>query len=225
MNRSIKQKVLIVLLMLSVALLTASCGATQAPLDHVDVEQCQATYTLGENDSVTVVVSYPVVSAVTNDSKLDAMLESLNQQFQSDAEAFMEKVVTEYEEVLQKDDVISYQADVVYNEKGMLSVVQGQRYGQDYVQYAATYSLANGKKMTLGELMNMKEAEAEKTVEKQLCGVVQAYPDTFHADAQEYIQQHFSEVQYYRCAEGMGVFFQAGDIAPEELGVQEIVMQ
>lgn len=225
MNRSIKQKVLIVLLMLSVALLTASCGATQATLDHVDVEQCQATYTLGETDSVTVVLSYPVVSAVTNDSKLDAMLESLNQQFQSDAEAFMEKVVTEYEEVLQKDDVISYQADVVYNEKGMLSVVQGQRCGQDYVQYAATYSLADGKKMTLGELMNMKEAEAEKTVEKQLCGVVQAYPDTFHADAQEYIQQHFSEVQYYRCAEGMGVFFQAGDIAPEELGVQEIVMQ
>lgn len=225
MNRLRKQSVMLVLLLISVVLLAAGCGETQATLEQVDVEQYQATYQLGESETVTVVLSYPVVSAVTNDSKLDAMLENLNQQFQNDAEAFLEKVSTEYAEVLKRDDVISYQADVVYNEKGMLSVVQGQRYGQDYVQYAATYSLANGEKMTLGELMNMKEAEAEKTVEKQLCGVVQAYPDTFYADAQEYIQQHFSEVQYYRCAEGMGVFFQAGEIAPEELGVQEIVMQ
>lgn len=226
MHKLIKQKLLAVLLLLSVVLLAAGCGGTQTPLNNVDVEQYQETRALGENGQTTVELSYPVVSAVTNDSKMDAMLEKLNEQFRQDAEAFVQQAEALALEQENTGEAFVYSAEVRYNDKGMLSVVQAENFaGQRYLQYAATYSLADGEKMTLGQLMDMKESEAEETVEKQLCGVVQAYPDTFHADAQEYIQQHFSEVQYYRCAEGMGVFFQAGDIAPAELGVQEIVMQ
>ena len=92
MHKLIKQKLLAVLLLLSVVLLVAGCGGTQTPLNNVDVEQYQETRTLGENGQTTVELSYPVVSAVTNDSRMDAMLEKLNELFRQDAEAFVQQV-------------------------------------------------------------------------------------------------------------------------------------
>ncbi len=61
--------------------------------------------------------------------------------------------------------------------------------------------------MTMGEIMDMKETEAQETVAKMFCGVAQSDPDTFHADAEEYINANIDQVQYYRCNEGLGVFF------------------
>lgn len=215
----VKKNVAIILLTAAVMLFAAGCGEKAAALDSVQVEMCQETYTVGE---VTVELNYPVVSA---EAGAEQLIETLNQQFQSDAEAFVNTVAADYAETAQPEDMFTYQADVLFNENGMLSIVEGQRCGQDYFQYAATYSLADGEKMTLSELMDMKEEKAEETIIKQFSGIIQAYPDAFNADAADYVAAHIDEVQYYRYSEGLGVFFPVGTIAPEEMGIQEMVIQ
>ncbi len=214
-----KKNVAIAVLTVAVMLFAAGCGGDNAALDSVQVDMYQETHTVGD---VTVEVTYPVVSA---EEEADKLIETLNRQFQSDAEAFVDMVAADYAETAQPDDMFAYQADVLFNENGMLSIVEGQCCGQDYFQYAATYSLTDGEKMTLGELMDMKEDKAEETIIKQFGGVIQSYPDAFNDDAADYVASHIDEVQYYRYSEGLGVFFPVGTIAPEEMGVQEMVMQ
>ncbi|MBR5318478.1 MAG: hypothetical protein IKU46_02650 [Peptococcaceae bacterium] len=214
-----KKNVAIAVLTVAVMLFGAGCGGDNAALDSVQVDMYQETHTVGD---VTVEVTYPVVSA---EEEADKLIETLNRQFQSDAEAFVDMVAADYAETAQPDDMFAYQADVLFNENGMLSIVEGQCCGQDYFQYAATYSLTDGEKMTLGELMDMKEDKAEETIIKQFGGVIQSYPDAFNDDAADYVASHIDEVQYYRYSEGLGVFFPVGTIAPEEMGVQEMVMQ
>jgi len=206
------------LLLILVALLVTGCGGESVALDSVDVEMHQESCMAGD---VSVELSYPVVSSSEDAGQL---VEKLNQQFRNDAEDFVNLVAEQYADA-QANESFSYQADVLYNQDGMISVVQGQRCGDDYFQYAATYSLTDGEKMTLGELMDMKEARAEETVIKQFGGIIQSYPDAFHADAAEYVNSHIDEVQYYRYSEGLGVFFPVGTIADAEMGVQEMVMQ
>lgn len=219
-----KRRLLVILLALSLLLLAAGCGNKDVQtLDSVDVTQQESTLTTETGQTVSL--SYPVVSAVTNSADVDKMLEKLNAQFKQDAETFVQQVTQEYASVA-GDAVFTYRADVRYNTKGMLSVVQMEDFaGEKYLQYAATYSLGDGNKMTLGELMNMKEREAEATVVKQFGGVVQSDPSTFHADAADYIKNHLDEVQYYRYSEGLGVFCQPGTIAAESAGVLEMVIQ
>lgn len=214
-----KKNVAIAVLTVAVMLFAAGCGGDNAALDSVQVDMYQETHTVGD---VTVEVTYPVVSA---EEEADKLIETLNRQFQRDAEAFVDMVAADYAETAQPDDMFAYQADVLFNENGMLSIVEGQCCGQDYFQYAATYSLTDGEKMTLGELMDMKEDKAEETIIKQFGGVIQSYPDAFNDDAADYVASHIDEVQYYRYSEGLGVFFPVGTIAPEEMGVQEMVMQ
>ncbi len=213
------KKLVILLLVAALMLFTAGCGSDAPALESVDVQMIQEQYTVG---TLLVDVTYPVVSA---EEEADKLIETLNQQFASGAEAYVNMVAENYAETVSADEIFSYQADVLFNENGMISVVEGQRCGQDYFQYAATYSLADGKKMTLGELMDMDEAKAEEMVIKQFGGIIQSYPDAFHADAADYAAKHIDEVQYYRYSEGLGVFFPVGSIAPEEQGVQEMVMQ
>ena len=214
-----KKNVAIAVLTVAVMLFAAGCGGDNAALDSVQVDMYQETNTVGD---VPVEMTYPVVSA---EEEADKLIETLNRQFQSDAEAFVDMVAADYAETAQPDDMFAYQADVLFNENGMLSIVEGQCCGQDYFQYAATYSLTDGEKMTLGELMDMKEDKAEETIIKQFGGVIQSYPDAFNGDAADYVASHIDEVQYYRYSEGLGVFFPVGTIAPEEMGVQEMVMQ
>ena len=214
------KKKFVVLLMLAFAVLFVAGGGSDAPaLESVNVEMHQESRMAG---NVTVEVAYPVVSSA---EEADKLIETLNQQFAGGAEAFVALVAENYAETAEADAVFSYQADVLFNENGMISIVEGQRCNQDYFQYAATYSLADGEKMTLGELMDMDEAKAEETVIKQFGGIIQSYPDAFHADAADYVQNHIDEVQYYRYSEGLGVFFPVGSIADAEQGVQEMVMQ
>ena len=85
--------------------------------------------------------------------------------------------------------------------------------------------MQNGKKATLGELLDKKESQAEELVLQQLGGVIQSDPNTFHSDAADYVQNNLDKLQYYRSSEGLTVFFQAGEIAPESVGVIEIVIQ
>ena len=207
------------MLILLVMLFAAGCGGNETALESVDVQMMQERYMLW---NAAVEVTYPVVSSQEEAGKL---IDTLNQTFAGNAEQFINLVAERYAETAAADEVFSYQADVLFNEKGMISIVEGQRCGQDYFQYAATYSLADGKKMTLGELMDMNEEKAEETVSKQFGGIIQSYPDAFHADAAEYVTEHIDEVQYYRYSEGLGVFFPVGSIAPAEQGVQEMVMQ
>ena len=214
-----KNKFTAVMLILLVMLFAAGCGGNETALESVDVQMMQESYMVG---AVTVEVTYPVVSS---QEEADKLIDTLNQTFAGNAEQFINLVAERYAETAAADEVFSYQADVLFNEKGMISIVEGQRCGQDYFQYAATYSLADGKKMTLGELMDMNEEKAEETVSKQFGGIIQSYPDAFHADAAEYVTEHIDEVQYYRYSEGLGVFFPVGSIAPAEQGVQEMVMQ
>ena len=214
-----KNKFTAVMLILLVMLFAAGCGGNKAALESGEVHMMQGSYMVGD---VAVEVTYPVVSSQEEAGKL---IDTLNQTFAGNAEQFINLVAERYAETAAADEVFSYQADVLFNEKGMISIVEGQRCGQDYFQYAATYSLADGKKMTLGELMDMNEEKAEETVSKQFGGIIQSYPDAFHADAAEYVTEHIDEVQYYRYSEGLGVFFPVGSIAPAEQGVQEMVMQ
>ena len=214
-----KNKFAAVMLILLVMLFVAGCGGNETALESVDVQMMQESYMVG---NAAVEVTYPVVSSQEEAGKL---IDTLNQTFAGNAEQFINLVAERYAETAAADEVFSYQADVLFNEKGMISIVEGQRCGQDYFQYAATYSLADGKKMTLGELMDMNEEKAEETLSKQFGGIIQSYPDAFHADAAEYVTEHIDEVQYYRYSEGLGVFFPVGSIAPAEQGVQEMVMQ
>jgi hypothetical protein len=214
-----KNKFAAVMLILLVMLFAAGCGGNETALESVDVQMMQESYMVG---NAAVEVTYPVVSSQEEAGKL---IDTLNQTFAGNAEQFINLVAERYAETAAADELFSYQADVLFNEKGMISIVEGQRCGQDYFQYAATYSLADGKKMTLGELMDMNEEKAEETVSKQFGGIIQSYPDAFHADAAEYVTEHIDEVQYYRYSEGLGVFFPVGSIAPAEQGVQEMVMQ
>lgn len=218
------KKSLVVLLALSMLLLAAGCGGKDVEvLASVDVAQQEATLALESGQTVSL--SYPVVSAVTNNADKDKMLEKMNAQFQQDAEAFVQQVAGEYGSYA-GDAVFNYCAEVRYNKNGMLSVVQMEDFaGDKYLQYAATYELGNGDKMTLGELLDMKEAKAEATVVQQFGGVVQSDPDTFNADAADYINEHLDEVQYYRYDEGLGVFCQPGTIAPESAGILEMVIR
>lgn len=220
----ISKKFLVILLALSMLFLAAGCGDKDVQtLASVDVAQQESTLTTEAGQTVSL--SYPVVSATTNSADVDKMLEKLNAQFQQDAEAFVQQVADEFGSVA-GDAVFAYHAEVRYNAKGMLSVVQMEDFaGEKYLQYAATYSLGSGDKMTLGELLDMKESKAEATVIQQFGGVVQSDPATFHADAAEYIKKHLDEVQYYRYDEGLGVFCQPGTIAPESTGVLEMVIQ
>lgn len=197
----------------------AGCGGTQVALDSVEVEMQQESCL---TDGVDVELVYPVVSS-TEDA--DALMQTLNAQFRENAETFQQLVKEQYAQHAKPEDLFEYQADVLFNQDGMLSIVEGLRCGEDYQQYAATYSLTDGHKMTLGELMGMSEQEAEATVIQQFDGVIQSYPDSFHADAVDYVSAHIDEVQYYRYNEGMGIFFPVGVIAPDDMGVQEMVMQ
>lgn len=212
-----------VLLVLAVLFLAVGCGnRAEETLDHVDLAQQKDTITTQTGQ--VVALSYPVVSATTNNKNMDRMLEQLNQQFEQDAEAFLQQVEQEYSAA--GDAVFTYHAEVRYNNRGMLSVVQMEDFaGEQYLQYAATYSLHDGNKMTLGALMDMKESQAKQVVLQQFGGVVQSDSTTFHADAADYIKEHFDEVQYYRYNEGLGVFCQPGTVAPESAGILEIVIQ
>ena len=207
-----------VLLTVLTVLFLAGCGAAATELENVNVEMYQADYMVGD---IRVEVIYPIVSAEENGEVADV----LNQLFQEDVEAFIELVAASYAANAGVDEIFSYQADVLYNQDGMLSIVKKQHCGDDYFQYAATYSLADGEKMSLGELMDMNEAKAQETIIKQFGGIIQSYPDAFNADAADYVSQHIDEVQYYRYSEGLGVFFPVGTIADAEQGVQEMVMQ
>lgn len=197
----------------------AGCGGTQVALDSVEVEMQQESCQV---DGVDVELVYPELSS---EEDADALIQTLNTQFKENAEAFQQFVKEQYAENAQPEDLFEYQADVLFNQNGMLSIVEGLRCGEDYQQYAATYSLTDGHKMTLGELTGMSEEKAEATVIQQFDGVIQSYPDSFHTDAAEYISSHIDEVQYYRYNEGLGVFFPVGVIAPDDMGVQEMVMQ
>ena len=222
-----KKQGMAVLALMALLVLMTGCGKEElAALDSVDVETVQETVVLNEAAQITAELSYPVVSAATNDTKADQVVEKLNAQFQQDAEAFVQQAKECDLSGLQAGEQFVYSAEVRYNTKGMLSVVQCENFaGVQYLQYAATYNLGNGEKMTMGEIMDMKETEAQETVAKMFCGVAQSDPDTFHADAEEYINANIDQVQYYRCNEGLGVFFQAGAIAPESAGILEMVMQ
>ena len=215
------------LLLCCVLLLAAGCGggsgAEQVP-DSVEVNWQHDTRVVGDN--ITIDMTWPEVSAVTNNKKTDAMLEELNTRFRDDAEAFAQLVQDECLDDAQPGDVFVYAAEERYNRNGMLSIVQCENFAnRAYLQYAATYSLGSGQPMSLGEVTGMKQTEAEEIVAKQFGGVVQSDPDTFYADAADYISQNMDKLQYYRANEGLGAFFQAGEIAPEEAGILEMVMQ
>lgn len=228
MKRMRKKQGLAALVLMALFVMLAGCGKEElADLDSVDVEITQETVILDETAQITAELSYPVVSAAAKDTTVDKVLEKLNTQFQQDAEAFVQQAEEYYlSGGVQAGVQFVYSAEVRYNTKGMLSVVQCESFvGEQYLQYAATYNLGNGEKMTMGEIMDMKEAEAQETVAKMFCGVAQSDPDTFHDDAEDYINANIDQVQYYRCNEGLGVFFQAGAIAPESAGILEMVMQ
>lgn len=215
------------LLLAALLLLLSGCGTAEVTaLDTVEVETHQETVVLDEAAQLTAEVRYPVVSAGSDDAKAAKVVETLNAQFQQDAEQFVAQAKTVDLSAAQPGQVFDYVAEVRYNAQGMLSVVQCETYGEiQYLQYAATYDLGSGKKMSMGEIMDMKEAKAEETVAKMFCGVVQSDPNTFNADAEDYIQANLDRVQFYRCDEGLGVFFQAGAIAPASAGILEMVMQ
>ena len=214
-----KNKKFVGFLLIILVLLLSGCGENSSKLESVNIELYQADYMVGD---INVSVIYPVVSA---EEETNVVVEKLNQQFQTDVERFIEFVADKYVGHEHINESFSYKADVLYNQDGMISIVQEQQCGDDYYQYAATYSLADGKKMSMGELLDMNENEAQETVIKQFGGIIQSYPDAFNTDAGDYISQHIDEVQYYRYSEGLGVFFPVGTIADAEQGVQEMVMQ
>lgn len=205
-----------------------ACGAgdgqaetLSADLESVDVVMYEETQTL--DGGAVADVSYPLLSAETEESDDDArqVVEKLNGQFAERADAFVEQA----REQGSDGGSCSYIASVEYNQDGLLSVVELESFGGSYQKYAATYSLSSGEKMTLGQVLGMDEEEAAQTVAKQFDGVIQTDPDTFNADAREYVSSHIDQIQFYRCSEGLDVFFQAGEVVPKELGVLEIVIQ
>ena len=170
-----KQGLAVLVLLVLLTALTG-CGKEElAALDSVDVEIRQETVILDEATQITAELSYPVVSAAADDTKAAQVVEKLNAQFQQDAEAFVQQA-KEYDlSGLQAGEQFVYSAEVRYNTKGMLSVVQCENFASvQYLQYAATYNLGNGEKMTMGEIMDMKETEAQETVAKMFCGVAQS---------------------------------------------------
>ena len=215
------KKLAIVLMIAVLTVLATGCGqAGGSHLSSVDVQLQEESREL--DGGRTVELSYPVVSSSEADEA--AVIERLNQQFQQSAEAFVQQAaaITDAE----AGTVFTYATDVRYNENGKLSVVEIENLGnQQYYQYAATYSLADGEKMTLGDLLDMKQSKAEETVVQQFGGVIQSDPATFHADAADYVKEHLDLLQYYRTSEGLTIFFQAGEIAPASVGVIEIVIQ
>ncbi len=81
-----------VLALMALLVLMTGCGKEElAALDSVDVETVQETVVLNEAAQITAELSYPVVSAATNDTKADQVVETLNAQFQQDAEAFVQQ--------------------------------------------------------------------------------------------------------------------------------------
>lgn len=215
------------LMICSVLLLTAGCGSgssAEPVLDSVEVSWQHDSRVVGDN--ITIDLTWPEVSADSDDKKVVALLDKLNTQFMNDAEAFAQLVQDEYLDDAHPGDVFVYAAEERYNRSGMLSIVQCENFAnRAFLQYAATYSLGNGEKLSLGDVTGMKQEEAEKIIIQQFGGVVQSDPDTFHADAAEYIAQNIDKLQYYRANEGLGAFFQPGEIAPEEAGILEMVMQ
>ena len=137
-----------VLALMALLVLMTGCGKEElAALDSVDVETVQETVVLNEAAQITAELSYPVVSAATNDTKADQVVETLNAQFQQDAEAFVQQAKECDLSGLQAGEQFVYSAEVRYNTKGMLSVVQCENFaGVQYLQYAATYNLGNGEK-------------------------------------------------------------------------------
>ncbi len=214
-----KKKIVVLLIIIAVLFIVAGCGDNAAVLNSVDAEMHHASRVV---DNVTVELLYPVVS--TSEKDADKLIETLNQNFQDNAAAFVELVAVNYAES-EADEYFAYQADVVYNQRGMISVVEEQWFGQSYARLAATYSLSDGEKMTMGELMGMKEDKAEEYIIKMFSGIIQYDPASFHADAETYVIEHIKEVQYYYCNEGVAVFFPIGSIAPAEMGIQEMVVQ
>lgn len=204
-------------------LLIAGCGNNQVQaLDHVDVQMHEETRTLGEQDQIAVSLSYPVLSSET-DNKI---VTTLNEQFQQDAESFVQQIETEYVPNVQNNIEFEYRAEKQYNQQGMLSILQTENFADgSNRQYAATYRLSDGEKMTLGEVLNMDQKEAEALIIQQFGGVIQTDPNTFHADAADYVKDHLDQMQYYRNAGGLSIFFQAGEIAPESAGILEIIVQ
>ena len=87
-----KKQGMAVLALMALLVLMTGCGKEElAALDSVDVETVQETVVLNEAAQITAELSYPVVSAATNDTKADQVVETLNAQFQQDAEAFVQQ--------------------------------------------------------------------------------------------------------------------------------------
>lgn len=218
-----KKKFFVVFLVTTMLLFMAGCGSNQIQaLDRVNVEKHEEVRTLGEQDQITVTLSYPVLSAESKNK----IVTKLNEQFQQDADAFVQQIETDYLSNIKGTAEFQYLAEEKYNQQGMLSILLNENFADgSNRQYAATYSLANGEKMTLDEVLNMGEKEAENLIIQQFGGVIQTDPNTFHTDALEYVEQNLSQMQYYRNAGGLSVFFQAGEIAPESNGILEIIIQ
>lgn len=211
-----KQFILLIAIFL---IFVAGCGTsiTEANLDSVKVEQYTESRRNVDQD-IIVTLSYPVLSAEGNDAAAQKVINQLNDQFAQDASHFAEQVTG--------TGASKYEALVQYNQEGMLSVVTSETFNEGtYRQCAATYNLHTGDKMTLGEVLQMKEDEAEALVVQQFGGVVQTDPATFNSDAAEYIASNLDRLQFYREDMGLAVFFQPGEIAPESSGVLEIVIQ
>lgn len=215
-----KKKRWALLLLCALMISLFGCGGNATALTDVIVEMHTETRILDEANQVTAELTYPVFSADENNKNADKILAELNKQIQNSIDAFLQQTAN-----AQPGDVFAYQNDVEYKNNGLVSIVERQNLAGEYRQYAATYSLKDGKKATLGELLDKKESQAEELVLQQLGGVVQSDPNTFHSDAADYVQNNLDKLQYYRSSEGLTVFFQAGEIAPESVGVIEIVIQ
>lgn len=215
-----KKKIWAMLLLCVFMLSMVGCGSNTTALNDVQVEMQNENRTLDEANQITAELSYPIFSDHSSDGKADNMLAELNAQIQNNIDAFLQQTAD-----AQPGDIFACQNEVVYNNNGLVSIVEHQNLAGEYRQYAATYSLQNGKKATLGELLDKKESQAEELVFQHLGGVIQSDPNTFHSDAADYVQNNLDKLQYYRSSEGLAVFFQAGEIAPESVGVIEIVIQ
>lgn len=240
MKQKIKKQWLPLLLMLLLSLLLAvGCGGQKDEIKQVNIQMQteNVDFTASDTDDTVLLsgtLEYPVFSAEV-DSEIIA---ELNKTVLKKVAEYKQNSYDEYwnwalEEYRNTGKVYPYTfqliAEVKYNEKGRLSMLwteyafTGGAHGNSY-HSGVTYDLNTGEELTLGDLMEMSDEEAYATVIQRYTNVIKNDPDTFFAEASDFVKEHPEAINFYFSADGPVVFYQVYDVASYAAGRIEVVI-
>ena len=100
-----------------------------------------------------------------------------------------------------------------------LAAVSSYDGDHDSVKYFShTYDLSKGKEADLEDLVTDSRADLEYLWKASFGALIDADPDAFYVNAEDKLEKHLDEVDFYLTENGIAFYLSPGVIAPEETG-------